>query len=806
MVLHKVSSIFLFVVLLLFSFQRGLFNGGQAEFEKPIYVWLAIIFLSFPIIASATMFRRNWYEDRLTVVHLVAYALPICYGLAAISPASAHYSEVLVWIQFAYAACLMIAMLLSREANGARLLVVSIQSFAYAIVVFGLANWFGDAAFWGLFDWGSNGFPSTVYTHAVLNQGLDARLTSIFQYPNTYAALLMGIAISTVLSMVYARSAWGFGIHALLLVPVLVSFILTGSRGAFVLFPILIVLVLPFITLTRQLSFIFYLLVAGIVSMSVSGPIFDSGIVLQSAFSGGEAFRMWLLLIGASAGTVAVTYLYFRFATERLAQRIKRWNNARFSNIHLPAVSVLFGILMGILLLGNTGFTQVLPENIRLRLEAINVNQNSVLERGTFYQDALKLWRDYPVIGTGGGGWAALYEKYQNNPYTSRQAHNFYLQTLVETGILGLSALLLLLAVVLYHFLRSYRTKSEEDRLPYLIGFVIAASILLHSFLDFNMSFVLIGMIVFLCLGIMLGGTTLPPFSFQKGWARRKALLAYPSILAGVSAICFIATTVFSVGASQYGEAREQAIRGGAPFDQIMRTLDSAIAKQGHPEYVDLKLQLLIQAYAQTSDPKYRDEAQQLVSRWNQKEPNYRSFLFRELSILQLDQQYEQAIQLLESAIPKYPWEMRVYENLAAFYFMAGLEHAAKDSDAAREQWQHAFEVENRVLTKARELENLPDAQTQGREFGLTPDLAFPLGQILYFQGQYAKAATYLQNKLDGSFNDAKDYEAGLFYLASLKKQSQDDAALFESMMTSHQQPETLEERLEEILSHQPIP
>ncbi|MFD1904284.1 O-antigen ligase family protein [Paenibacillus rhizoplanae] len=73
-----------------------------------------------------------------------------------------------------------------------------------------------------------------------------------------------------------------------------------------------------------------------------------------------------------------------------------------------------------------TSARNVLPANIGTRLENINFRQHSVLERFTFYKDAMKVVKDYPVLGTGGGGWASLYEHYQNNPYLSRQVHNFF--------------------------------------------------------------------------------------------------------------------------------------------------------------------------------------------------------------------------------------------------------------------------------------------------------------------------------------------------------------------------------------------
>jgi O-antigen ligase len=102
-------------------------------------------------------------------------------------------------------------------------------------------------------------------------------------------------------------------------------------------------------------------------------------------------------------------------------------------------------------------------------IENINFQQHSVLERGTFYKDAVKLWSDYPIIGAGGGAWASLYEKYQNNPYTSRQAHNFALQYLVEAGALGFLAFIGFVIAVSWFYIRSYikkLTRKARSSLP----------------------------------------------------------------------------------------------------------------------------------------------------------------------------------------------------------------------------------------------------------------------------------------------------------------------------------------------------
>lgn len=60
------------------------------------------------------------------------------------------------------------------------------------------------------------------------------------------------------------------------------------------------------------------------------------------------------------------------------------------------AVAVVAFLLIG------TSVRSLLPDNIETRLENINFKQHSVLERFTFYKDAMKVVKDYPILGSGG--------------------------------------------------------------------------------------------------------------------------------------------------------------------------------------------------------------------------------------------------------------------------------------------------------------------------------------------------------------------------------------------------------------------
>lgn len=89
---------------------------------------------------------------------------------------------------------------------------------------------------------------------------------------------------------------------------------------------------------------------------------------------------------------------------------------------------------------------QLLPGFIANRLQGLWANQNAI-QRFVFFEDGLKLFQRSPVIGLGLGAFENGVRGVQTFRYDTKYAHNHYIQTLAETGIVGLTLFLLLLAV-----------------------------------------------------------------------------------------------------------------------------------------------------------------------------------------------------------------------------------------------------------------------------------------------------------------------------------------------------------------------
>jgi O-antigen ligase len=123
-------------------------------------------------------------------------------------------------------------------------------------------------------------------------------------------------------------------------------------------------------------------------------------------------------------------------------------------------------------------------------MDRIEQTTTETEDRDEIAGDALRMWKDYPVFGSGLGSFHVVFPRYSQQDlgalYT--HAHNDYLEFASETGVVGSA---LLGALVFLSFLAALRAQIvRRDRLMRGISFgaIMAVSALgLHSTVDFNL-------------------------------------------------------------------------------------------------------------------------------------------------------------------------------------------------------------------------------------------------------------------------------------------------------------------------------
>ena len=150
--------------------------------------------------------------------------------------------------------------------------------------------------------------------------------------------------------------------------------------------------------------------------------------------------------------------------------------------------SVILGgviVLAAVMAVSWIGVQQVLQ-----RFSGIQNLEVSVGKRVAMRHDTWRLFLDHPIIGTGLGTLQMVYPPY-DTLYDGRvvnHAHNDYLETLAETGVIGGLCCLWFLGTLLLNALKGLADKENSfSSALNLSGLVACSGILVHSLVDFNL-------------------------------------------------------------------------------------------------------------------------------------------------------------------------------------------------------------------------------------------------------------------------------------------------------------------------------
>ncbi len=160
---------------------------------------------------------------------------------------------------------------------------------------------------------------------------------------------------------------------------------------------------------------------------------------------------------------------------------------------------------------------KLLPGFIANRLQGLFANQNAI-QRLVFFEDGMKLFRRSPIVGLGQGSYENGIMSVQSFFYETKYAHNHYIQTLAETGVIGLLLFVGLILISAVVILINRRKKEGGHPLTPALGAVLvfmaghAATEVVFSYFSYlPLAFGVFGLISLCC------GTSLAP-----GWLNKK--------------------------------------------------------------------------------------------------------------------------------------------------------------------------------------------------------------------------------------------------------------------------------------------
>jgi O-antigen ligase len=170
-------------------------------------------------------------------------------------------------------------------------------------------------------------------------------------------------------------------------------------------------------------------------------------------------------------------------------------------------------LLGGFLLIALASITWIGGNEVSARISTVATREHSELEtdiRLAIDRDSLSMVAKRPILGWGLGTFADIYPQFRSF-YTNsavNQAHNDYLQVLVETGGVGFGIVIWFLAMVFPPAIRKARNwPFDINGLVSLASLLGITGILVHSFVDFNLEVPANAMLFYVLCSVAAMGT-----------------------------------------------------------------------------------------------------------------------------------------------------------------------------------------------------------------------------------------------------------------------------------------------------------
>mgnify|MGYP001218795728 CR=1 FL=1 len=762
--------VIIFVVLfhLISPYYKGLFNGGTWQFEAVIYkavLWSSIVLF----IASLLLFKSKQprtLSDQLLSIGV--WLIPASCMISVVNAASYHLAMNSVYISAMNSTFFIVGLYLTRTRHGLVIISNSIVFSGNTLVLYGILIWFGNAS----------------YNEAIL----DGRLSNVFQYPNTYAAFLIGLLVSNMLLAGYSKKWYMTIMHGLMFLPILLSIFLTSSRGGLLVLPVIFMIYICLLNPVKQILNILYVAITGFLSLIILSRVTNIGIQLRDEFKSILSLQGWFIIIALSFLIAALTYLINKHLESWLDYKLQRFPKSSLIRWLIPLGLMIVALIGLFTFTVNTYIQSLLPEFIQQRINSLNVGNSSILSRSTFIKDSLELIKDYLVIGAGGGAWSSLYQVYQSYAYTSSQTHNFFLQYLAETGVIGSIIFICLLIYVFVSFLKRYSVEtSRSGQVDRTVFFIIATTIFVHSLIDFDLSYVYISGLVFFCLGGMCVSPIKDSTHLETKW-----WIATPIFMAIVSIVILIGSFRALQGSSLFEAVLND--RSGE-YNVISKKLDKALKyAPKHPTYVETKVDLLKQAYTQTKQDDYYLEAQKLLNNIKYREPFNRRLLNQQYDLFIIKGEMNQALEVQLKQIKMAPWDITPYEKTIVLLYDLGYQAQEQGStEETNKYWNWAVELYNDVLRREEQKKVLPKyQQAESSSFRPTAQLTLSIGQIYYMREDYVTAAAIIKSgRISNDFTIPINVISARWYLASLWKLGKNHDTLYSALLEYSQEEES---------------
>ncbi len=757
-----------FIILFSSPFMRGLF------FQPEL---LEIHML------TAAVFALAWY-DQVLRREVSFLCLPLDYAVAALIAVYALSLFTAVHMRPAVGELLKIVnyfmvywiviRAVREERDLDRLLSVSFAA-AVGVAVIGLAAAAGYFNLPGAYD---NGI-----------------IMSTMQYKNALAIYLtvlnlVGLALSVKSDRPLPKMLYALG-NFLLLVVILG----TQSRGGWILYPV------GFAALFAGLPAAYRWRAAYHMVIFMGCGLVAARLFLPRAMAGnGHQAMVFLLLLAAA--TLFIQYAYHRLGLwlggERIEDRTRR-AVALGGLAYMGFVAVFYLFYAAVAL--PSALAAVLPSHVARRVETIATGDTTLPDRFEMTRDALRIAADHPLTGAGGGAWNALYHQYQSSLYWTTEAHNYFAQTLVEAGAIGLLSVLALWGCFIWLVVRLWRrTGREGGAWMSLWAVAVVAFILgIHSAIDFDLSLGALGILLWTFFGAVRAGDGLIAKDENAGanlpGGRKLAITALAATV-GAALLFIPAASLYAAG--KYGAMGARAVMNKDLDTAERYYLDARRRDPFTASYAGDLAQVYAVRAISRDDAAARFKSLEYAGEAVKAEPYNSPVRAAMVNVYLMLEEFDPAVQESENLLQTNPLLSSNYEILGRTCITAARYHMERGDAARSEKYiERVLMLSQMMKEKNDEIKARASHYVKRDPLPPTPVVNLAVGQARYLSGQYEEARQVLQTL--AGYKDVGT-EARLWLAVALSKLGEEQQAKGIIDALSRQEP-TFEKQYNELLA-----
>ena len=362
----------------------------------------------------------------------------------------------------------------------------------------------------------------------------DTRMISTFGYANTLAAYLSFVIVLAIGQFVKnkdnIKNRIIYGIYILLAI---ITIILTQSKMVLAIDALIILLFIIFQIKNKKISkkwifvgiigielFFIYFLIA----INIDKPLVVTDEDKTCVIRGIESNTDYNLYFNIDANTDK-TYDVFkikivevnRYFTEKVLARFNLGDFTGTKSLNIHTGDLVDHIEIRIENELNQEITindfringkkyileyKIIPEPLVRVFTTFNFKNSSVWQRADFWQDSLDIIKDNWLFGAGGNAWRMLYGQVQDYLYYAKEAHSYILEVWMSFGIVGIASYIIIIILTIKSVINIFKKQDKKNNNILIIAIGLSI-ILIHSCMDFDMSYLIIEMIAFMFIAIL---------------------------------------------------------------------------------------------------------------------------------------------------------------------------------------------------------------------------------------------------------------------------------------------------------------